>query len=45
MKKYKTIRKVIVPLEEPKMIEQVCLICEKKFKGTVKIDICPTCYV
>jgi hypothetical protein len=27
------------------MIEQECLICGKDFKGTVKIDICPTCYV
>jgi len=30
---------------KPKMIKQVCLICEKKFEGTVKIDICPKCYV
>ena len=30
---------------EPKMIKQTCLICEKKFEGTVKIDICPNCYV
>ena len=26
-------------------IKQECLICKKKFEGTVKIDICPTCYV
>ena len=27
------------------MIDQKCTICGKDFKGTEKIDICPTCYV
>jgi hypothetical protein len=29
----------------PKKIKQQCLVCGKGFKGTVKINICPTCYV
>ena len=33
------------PVREVKMISQVCFICEAKFKGTVRIDVCPTCYV
>ena len=45
MKKYKTIKKVVKPLDEVKLIKQTCLICEKKFEGTVKIDICPNCFV
>ena len=31
--------------DEPLKIKQTCLICEKKFEGPVKIDICPKCYV
>lgn len=33
------------PSPPPKMIKKKCLICGKEFKGTVKIDICPTCNV
>jgi len=30
---------------EPPMIKQECAVCGKKFEGTVKIEVCPTCYV
>jgi hypothetical protein len=30
---------------KPQMIEQECAVCGKKFQGTVKIEICPSCYV
>ena len=28
-----------------KMIKQRCKNCGKKFRGNVKFDICPSCYV
>ena len=34
-----------LPPPTPKMIDQICFVCGRKFKGTVKIGICPTCYV
>jgi rubrerythrin len=30
---------------EPEMIDQICAVCNKPFKGTVKIDVCPTCFI
>jgi rubrerythrin len=30
---------------KPEMIEQECINCGSKFKGTEKIDFCPSCYV
>lgn len=27
------------------MIKQRCKVCGVKFKGTVRINICPNCYV
>lgn len=32
-------------LNKSKMIKQKCQICGKEFKGTVNIDVCPSCYV
>jgi len=31
--------------KEPKIIVQKCANCDKEFKGTEKIEICPSCYV
>jgi hypothetical protein len=32
-------------LKELEMIEQICAVCGKPFKGTVLIEVCPNCYV
>jgi hypothetical protein len=32
-------------LKEPEMIDQMCAVCNSPFKGTVKIDVCPTCFI
>lgn len=31
--------------KHPKMYQQKCSKCGNTFSGTVKIDICPSCYV
>lgn len=41
----KDIRQEASEAIEPEMIDQVCSVCGKPFRGTVRILVCPSCYI